>query len=220
MPCAIPWSCQTLPVPDFRRAAPTPRSSPKWVPQLADAADVLARVRQQPGTRYTVLTPNMKAREQTDLPGCRNSHVCAHAPSRALAVCRTLYQATAAPPLAQRLLLVFAILMSCPSHLCHLLAYRDSRTRWRRARARWPSSQPPPRLSTARTSTAGQRRAIAARMAYPACLPWLSSPNTVVLWMLAYTCSAASWAFLRPWCHVWASSTAAEACLCPCPCLA
>ena len=37
--------------------------SPKWVPQLADARDVLARVRPPPpGVRFSVLTPNMKAR--------------------------------------------------------------------------------------------------------------------------------------------------------------
>lgn len=36
--------------------------SPKWVPQLADAADVLARIARRPGTRYPVLAPNMKAR--------------------------------------------------------------------------------------------------------------------------------------------------------------
>ena len=34
--------------------------SPKWVPQLADAGEVLARVRRRPGVRYPVLTPNMK----------------------------------------------------------------------------------------------------------------------------------------------------------------
>lgn len=34
--------------------------SPKWVPQLADAAEVLGRVRQRPGVRYPVLAPNMK----------------------------------------------------------------------------------------------------------------------------------------------------------------
>ena len=36
--------------------------SPKWVPQLADAPEVLARVRRRPGVRYPVLTPNMKVR--------------------------------------------------------------------------------------------------------------------------------------------------------------
>ena len=34
--------------------------SPKWVPQMADAADVMARVRRKPGVRYAVLTPNLK----------------------------------------------------------------------------------------------------------------------------------------------------------------
>ena len=34
--------------------------SPKWVPQMADAADVMARVRRRAGVRYPVLTPNMK----------------------------------------------------------------------------------------------------------------------------------------------------------------
>jgi hypothetical protein len=35
--------------------------SPKWVPQLADAADVLRGIHRRPGVRYPVLTPNMKA---------------------------------------------------------------------------------------------------------------------------------------------------------------
>lgn len=34
--------------------------SPRWVPQMADAADVMARIRRKPGIRYPVLTPNMK----------------------------------------------------------------------------------------------------------------------------------------------------------------
>ncbi|MBK5206551.1 MAG: hydroxymethylglutaryl-CoA lyase [Polaromonas sp.] len=37
--------------------------SPKWVPQMADAADVMAGIRRQPGVRYSVLTPNMKGFE-------------------------------------------------------------------------------------------------------------------------------------------------------------
>jgi hydroxymethylglutaryl-CoA lyase len=37
--------------------------SPKWVPQMADAADVMARVRRKPGVTYAVLTPNMKGFE-------------------------------------------------------------------------------------------------------------------------------------------------------------
>lgn len=34
--------------------------SPKWVPQLADAAEILAAVRPKKGVSYPVLTPNMK----------------------------------------------------------------------------------------------------------------------------------------------------------------
>ncbi len=37
--------------------------SPKWVPQMADAADVMTRIRRRPGVRYPVLTPNMKGFE-------------------------------------------------------------------------------------------------------------------------------------------------------------
>jgi hydroxymethylglutaryl-CoA lyase len=32
--------------------------SPKWVPQMADTAEVLARIRRTPGVRYPVLVPN------------------------------------------------------------------------------------------------------------------------------------------------------------------
>jgi len=37
--------------------------SPKWVPQMADAAEVMARIRRKPGVTYAVLTPNMKGFE-------------------------------------------------------------------------------------------------------------------------------------------------------------
>ena len=37
--------------------------SPKWVPQMADAADVMARIRRRPGVGYPVLMPNMKGFE-------------------------------------------------------------------------------------------------------------------------------------------------------------
>jgi len=33
--------------------------SPKWVPQMADAADVFAAIVRRPGTRYTALVPNL-----------------------------------------------------------------------------------------------------------------------------------------------------------------
>ena len=37
--------------------------SPKWVPQMADNAQVMAGVRRAPGVRYSVLTPNLKGFE-------------------------------------------------------------------------------------------------------------------------------------------------------------
>ncbi|MCA6217725.1 hydroxymethylglutaryl-CoA lyase [Ideonella sp. B7] len=37
--------------------------SPKWVPQMADNAEVMAGVQRQPGVRYSVLTPNLKGWE-------------------------------------------------------------------------------------------------------------------------------------------------------------
>ncbi len=37
--------------------------SPKWVPQMADAAEVMAGIARKPGVRYSVLTPNMKGFE-------------------------------------------------------------------------------------------------------------------------------------------------------------
>ena len=37
--------------------------SPKWVPQMADAAEVMAGIDRRPGVRYSVLTPNLKGLE-------------------------------------------------------------------------------------------------------------------------------------------------------------
>ncbi|WP_345063109.1 hydroxymethylglutaryl-CoA lyase [Acidovorax lacteus] len=37
--------------------------SPKWVPQMADNAEVMAGIARQPGVRYSVLTPNLKGFE-------------------------------------------------------------------------------------------------------------------------------------------------------------
>ena len=37
--------------------------SPRWVPQMADAAEVMALIERKPGVRYSVLTPNMKGFE-------------------------------------------------------------------------------------------------------------------------------------------------------------
>jgi hydroxymethylglutaryl-CoA lyase len=37
--------------------------SPKWVPQMADNAAVMAGITRKPGVRYSVLTPNLKGLE-------------------------------------------------------------------------------------------------------------------------------------------------------------
>jgi hydroxymethylglutaryl-CoA lyase len=37
--------------------------SPKWVPQMADAAEVMAGIERRTGVRYSVLTPNLKGLE-------------------------------------------------------------------------------------------------------------------------------------------------------------
>lgn len=44
----------------FRRIEVTSFVSPKWLPQLADAAAVMAGIDRVPGVAYTVLTPNLK----------------------------------------------------------------------------------------------------------------------------------------------------------------
>lgn len=42
--------------------------SPKWVPQMADNAEVMAGIRRKPGVRYSVLTPNMQGFEAALAP--------------------------------------------------------------------------------------------------------------------------------------------------------
>ncbi len=44
--------------------------SPKWVPQMADATQVMAAIRRRPGVRYPVLTPNLKGFEAALAAGC------------------------------------------------------------------------------------------------------------------------------------------------------
>ena len=47
----------------LREIEATSYVSPKWVPQMADAAEVMAGIARAPGVRYSVLTPNMKGLE-------------------------------------------------------------------------------------------------------------------------------------------------------------
>ena len=47
----------------FRRIEVTSFVSPKWVPQMADAAEVMAGIVRAPGVRYAALAPNLKGFE-------------------------------------------------------------------------------------------------------------------------------------------------------------
>ena len=47
----------------FKEIEVTSFVSPKWVPQMADNAQVMAGIQRQPGVRYSVLTPNMQGLE-------------------------------------------------------------------------------------------------------------------------------------------------------------
>ena len=51
--------------------------SPKWVPQMADAAQVMAGVRRKPGVSYPVLVPNMKGLEAATAAGAKEVAVFA-----------------------------------------------------------------------------------------------------------------------------------------------
>ncbi len=44
--------------------------SPKWVPQMADTADVMRQINRKPGVSYPVLVPNMKGYEAAREAGC------------------------------------------------------------------------------------------------------------------------------------------------------
>ena len=53
--------------------------SPRWVPQMADTAEVLRRLRVRPDVRYSVLVPNMKGFEDASAAGAREVAVFAAA---------------------------------------------------------------------------------------------------------------------------------------------
>ena len=53
--------------------------SPKWVPQLADAAEVFAGIARKPGIRYTALVPNVAGLERAVEAGVREIAVFASA---------------------------------------------------------------------------------------------------------------------------------------------
>ncbi|RUV25470.1 hydroxymethylglutaryl-CoA lyase, partial [Mesorhizobium sp. M5C.F.Ca.IN.020.32.2.1] len=47
----------------FQKIEATSFVSPKWVPQMADAAEVMAGIRRAPGVIYAALVPNLKGYE-------------------------------------------------------------------------------------------------------------------------------------------------------------
>jgi hydroxymethylglutaryl-CoA lyase len=53
--------------------------SPKWVPQMADAADVFARIERRESTRYTALVPNLAGLERAHAAGAREVAIFAAA---------------------------------------------------------------------------------------------------------------------------------------------
>src|SRR5690606_21218461 len=55
--------CERLLAAGVRQLEATSFVSPKWVPQMADAADVMARLPRPAGVTVSVLTPNMKGFE-------------------------------------------------------------------------------------------------------------------------------------------------------------
>ncbi|MBC7140869.1 MAG: hydroxymethylglutaryl-CoA lyase [Rhodobacteraceae bacterium] len=63
----------------FRRIEVASFVSPKWVPQMADSADVLAGIARAPGVRYAALTPNMKGYEAAKAAGASDVAIFASA---------------------------------------------------------------------------------------------------------------------------------------------
>jgi hydroxymethylglutaryl-CoA lyase len=53
----------------FRRIEAASFVSPKWVPQMADGAEVMAGIARRPGTSYAALTPNIKGYEAARAAG-------------------------------------------------------------------------------------------------------------------------------------------------------
>ena len=53
--------------------------SPKWVPQMADTAAVLAGLKRKPGVRYPVLVPNLQGLEAAEAAGAKDISIFAAA---------------------------------------------------------------------------------------------------------------------------------------------
>ena len=55
---------ESLTVAGIRRMEATSFVAPKWIPNLADAGEVLTGIRREPGVAYTALVPNLKGLER------------------------------------------------------------------------------------------------------------------------------------------------------------
>ena len=53
----------------FRRIEVASFISPRWVPQMADSAEVVAQIARAPGVRYTALAPNLRGFERARAAG-------------------------------------------------------------------------------------------------------------------------------------------------------
>ena len=63
----------------FEKIEVTSFVSPKWVPQMADAAEIMSGIARAPGVAYTALTPNMKGYEAARAAGADEVAVFASA---------------------------------------------------------------------------------------------------------------------------------------------
>ncbi len=66
---------QRLQAAGLREIEVTSYVSPKWVPQMADAAQVMAGIKRERGVRYSVLTPNLKGFEAAVAGAVANSAI-------------------------------------------------------------------------------------------------------------------------------------------------
>ncbi|HMO73065.1 MAG TPA: hydroxymethylglutaryl-CoA lyase, partial [Paracoccaceae bacterium] len=53
----------------FRRIEAASFVSPKWVPQMADGAEVMAAILRPPGVRFSVLAPNLRGYQAAHAAG-------------------------------------------------------------------------------------------------------------------------------------------------------
>jgi hydroxymethylglutaryl-CoA lyase len=98
--------------------------SPKMVPQMADAGELMAAIERRPGTRYTALVPNLKGAERALAAGADGVRlvVCSTETynrrnvgmtvDESLAVCRAILDRLADEPLTIEV--VIALAFGCP----------------------------------------------------------------------------------------------------------